>query len=38
MFNMTATQVSEIQKTIVEKNEREKQAMEKAQGKNRKVL
>jgi len=35
---MTPTQVGEIQKTIVEKNEKEKQAMEQAQGKRRKTL
>ena len=38
MYNMTATQVGEIQKTIIEKNEKEKQAMEQSQGKRRKTL
>jgi hypothetical protein len=35
---MTATQVGEIQNTIVEKNEKEKQAIEQSQGKRRKTL
>ena len=38
MYNMTATQVGEIQNTIVEKNEKEKQAIEQSQGKRRKTL